>query len=134
MRVRLLKRQRQERSYWERASDIVDLGGGTYGVVGQRRHQKRKPVNAWYLRMDGSGEVVSQWHEPDYVNSSGRNDGLYNIVLLPDGETWSLWDLRMMEMETANIYGHSMQKQAKRSGTLAIMSLGEDTCRDVQCS
>ena len=37
--------------------------------------------------MDGSGEVVSQWHEPDYVNSSGRNDGLYNIVLLPDGET-----------------------------------------------
>ena len=74
-------------SYWERASDIVDLGDGTYGVVGQRRHQKRKPSNAWYIRMDGSGEVVSQWHEPDYVNSSGRNDGLYNIVLLPDGET-----------------------------------------------
>ena len=37
--------------------------------------------------MDGSGNVVSEWHEPDYVNSSGRNDALYNLVLLPDGET-----------------------------------------------
>tara|TARA_Y100001970_G_C14200259_1_gene840686 strand:+ start:881 stop:2143 length:1263 start_codon:yes stop_codon:yes gene_type:complete len=74
-------------SYWESAWDIVDIGDGTYGVVGKRRHQKRKPSNAWYLRMDGSGAVISQWHEPDYINSSGRNDGLYNLILLPDGET-----------------------------------------------
>ena len=74
-------------SYWESAWDIVDIGDGTYGVVGRRRHQKRKPSNAWYLRMDGSGAVISQWHEPDYINSSGRNDGLYNLILLPDGET-----------------------------------------------
>ena len=74
-------------SYWESAWDIVDIGDGTYGVVGRRRHQKRKPSNAWYLRMDGSGAVISQWHEPDYINSSGRNDGLYNLILLPGGET-----------------------------------------------
>ncbi len=74
-------------SYWESAWDIVEIGDGTYGVVGRRRHQKRKPSNGWYLRMNGSGEVLSQWHEPDYVNSSGRNDALYNIILLPDGQT-----------------------------------------------
>jgi len=74
-------------SFWESAYDIVDLRDGTYGVAGRRRHQKRKPSNAWYLRMDVSGDVISQWHEPDYVNSSGRNDALYNLVLLPDGET-----------------------------------------------
>ena len=37
--------------------------------------------------MDESGNVVSEWHEPDYVNSSGRNDALYNLVLLSDRET-----------------------------------------------
>ena len=74
-------------SYWESAFDIVDIGDGTYGLAGRRRHQKRKPSNAWYIRMDESGNVVSEWHEPDYVNSSGRNDALYNLVLLPDRET-----------------------------------------------
>ena len=74
-------------SYWESAFDIVDIGDGTYGLAGRRRHQKRKPSNAWYIRMDESGNVVSEWHEPDYVNSSGRNDALYNLVLLSDRET-----------------------------------------------
>ncbi len=74
-------------SYWESAYDIVDIGDGTYGLAGRRRHERRKPSNAWYIRMDESGNVVSEWHEPDYVNSSGRNDALYNLVLLPDGET-----------------------------------------------
>ena len=83
----VLEESKTGESYWESAYDIVDLGDGTYGLAGRRRHQKRKPVNAWYIRMDGSGNVVSQWHEPDYVNSSGRNDALYNLVLLPDGET-----------------------------------------------
>ena len=83
----VLEESKTGESYWESAYDIVDIGDGTYGLAGRRRHEKRKPVNAWYIRMDGSGNVVSEWHEPDYVNSSGRNDALYNLVLLPDGET-----------------------------------------------
>jgi len=83
----LLQESKTGESFWESAWDIVEIGDGTYGVVGRRRHQKRKPSNGWYLRFDGSGNVVSQWHEPDYVNSSGRNDGLYNLIMLPDGET-----------------------------------------------
>ena len=73
-------------SYWESALDIVDLGDGTYGLAAKRRHEKRRPINAWYLRMDESGNVISEWHEPDYVNSSGRGDILYNIILLDDGQ------------------------------------------------
>ena len=83
----LLQESKIGESFWESAWDIVEIGDGTYGIVGRRRHQKRKPSNGWYLRLDGSGNVVSQWHEPDYVNSSGRNDGLYNLIMLPDGET-----------------------------------------------
>ena len=74
-------------SYWESAYDIIDINDGTYGIAGRRRHERRKPTNAWYIRMDESGNIISQWHEPDYVNSSGRNDALYNLALMPDGET-----------------------------------------------
>ena len=74
-------------SYWEIAYDIVDLGDGTYGLAGKKRHQRQKPINAWYLRMDGSGNVISEWNEPDYVNSSGRGDILYDLILSPDGQT-----------------------------------------------
>ncbi len=65
----------------------IQRNDGTYGLVGRRRHEKRKPVKSWYIRMDESGNVISEWHEPDYVISSGRNDALYNLVLLPDGQT-----------------------------------------------
>ena len=74
-------------SYWEGAYDIVDLGDGTYGLAGKKRHQRQKPINAWYLRMDGSGNVISEWNEPDYVNSSGRGDILYDLILSADGQT-----------------------------------------------
>ena len=74
-------------SYWEIAYDIVDLGDGTYGLAGKKRHQRQKPINAWYLRMDGSGNVISEWNEPDYVNSSGRGDILYDLILSPDEQT-----------------------------------------------
>ena len=74
-------------SYWEIAYDIVDLGDGTYGLAGKKRHQRQKPINAWYIRMDGSGNVISEWNEPDYVNSSGRGDILYDLILSPDEQT-----------------------------------------------
>ena len=83
----VLEESKTGESYWESAWDIVEIGDGTYGVVGRRRHEKRKPSNGWYLRMNGSGNVVSQWHEPDYINSSGRNDALYNLIILSDGQT-----------------------------------------------
>jgi len=83
----ILEDSKTGESHWESAYDIVDIGDGTYGIAGRRRHERRKPTNAWYLRMDGTGDIVSQWHETDYVNSSGRNDALYNLIMMPDGET-----------------------------------------------
>ena len=83
----VLQESKTGESYWESAYDIIDINDGTYGIAGRRRHERRKPTNAWYIRMDESGNIISQWHEPDYVNSSGRNDALYNLALMPDSET-----------------------------------------------
>ena len=74
-------------SYWESAVDVIDLGNGTYGVAGRKRHTRNKPVNAWFLKMDESGNILSEWDEPDYVNNSGRGDQLSNLVLSEDGST-----------------------------------------------
>ena len=83
----LLEETKTGGAYWESAYDIIDLGDGTYGLAGKKRHEKRKPVNAWYIKMDGSGNVISEWNEPDYINSSGRNDALWGLILLPDKQT-----------------------------------------------
>jgi outer membrane protein assembly factor BamB len=74
-------------SYWESAVDVIDLYNGTYGVAGRKRHTRNKPVNAWLLKMDANGNVLSEWDEPDYVNNSGRGDQLSNLVLSEDGST-----------------------------------------------
>tara|TARA_A100001035_G_scaffold260776_1_gene239278 strand:- start:611 stop:970 length:360 start_codon:yes stop_codon:yes gene_type:complete len=37
--------------------------------------------------MDESGNILSEWDEPDYVNNSGRGDQLSNLVLSEDGST-----------------------------------------------
>ena len=44
-------------------------------------------MNAWFLKMDESGNILSEWDEPDYVNNSGRGDQLSNLVLSEDGST-----------------------------------------------
>jgi len=74
-------------SYWESAVDVIDLYNGSYGVAGRKRHTRNKPVNAWLLKMDVSGNVLSEWDEPDYVNNSGRGDQLSDLVLSEDGST-----------------------------------------------
>ena len=74
-------------SYWESAVDVIDLYNGSYGVAGRKRHTRNKPVNAWLLKMDVNGNVLSEWDEPDYVNNSGRGDQLSNLVLSEDGST-----------------------------------------------
>ena len=74
-------------SYWESAVDVIDLYNGLYGVAGRKRHTKNKPVNAWLLKMDVNGNVLSEWDEPDYVNNSGRGDQLSDLVLSEDGST-----------------------------------------------
>ena len=58
-------------SYWESAVDVIDLYNGTYGVAGRKRHTRNKPVNAWLLKMDVNGNILSEWDESDYVNNSG---------------------------------------------------------------
>ena len=83
----VLEETKTGESYWESAFDIIDLGDGTYGLAGRKRHQRQKPVNAWYLRMDGSGNVISEWNEPDYVNHSLRGDQLNDLILSEDGST-----------------------------------------------
>ena len=72
-------------SYWESAVDVIDLYNGSYGVAGRKRHTRNKPVNAWFLKMDVNGNIISEWDEPDYVNNSGRGDQLSNLVLSEDG-------------------------------------------------
>ncbi len=74
-------------SYWESAVDVIDLYNGSYGVAGRKRHTRNKPVNAWLLKMDVNGNVLSEWDEPDYVNNSGRGDQLSDLVLSEDGST-----------------------------------------------
>ena len=37
--------------------------------------------------MDGSGNVISEWNEPDYVNHSARGDHVYDLILSEDGST-----------------------------------------------
>ena len=74
-------------SYWESAVDVIDLYNGSYGVAGRKRHTRNKPVNAWFLKMDVNGNIISEWDEPDYVNNSGRGDQLSNLVLSEDGST-----------------------------------------------
>ena len=74
-------------SYWESAVDVIDLYNGLYGVAGRKRHTRNKPVNAWLLKMDVNGNVLSEWDEPDYVNNSGRGDQLSDLVLSEDGST-----------------------------------------------
>ena len=71
--------------------------------------------------MDESGNVVSEWHEPDYVNSSGRNDALYNLVLLPDRETVVALGYKD-DGSGDSQYGRLMQKQVRRFGVLATTS------------
>ena len=73
--------------YWESAVDVIDLYNGSYGVAGRKRHTRNKPVNAWLLKMDVNGNVLSEWDEPDYVNNSGRGDQLSDLVLSEDGST-----------------------------------------------
>ena len=74
-------------SYWESAVDVIDLYNGSYGVAGRKRHTRNKPVNAWFLKMDVNGNIISEWNETDYVNNSGRGDQLSNLVLSEDGST-----------------------------------------------
>ena len=74
-------------SYWESAVDVIDLGIGKYGVAGRKRHTKNKPVNAWFLKVDENGTILSEWNEPDYVNNSGRGDQLSDLILSEDGST-----------------------------------------------
>ena len=74
-------------SYWESAVDVIDLGNEKYGVAGRKRHTKNKPVNAWFLKMDENGTILSEWNEPDYVNNSGRGDQLSDLILSEDGST-----------------------------------------------
>ena len=74
-------------SYWESAVDVIDLYNGSYGVAGRKRHTRNKPVNAWLLKMDVNGNVLSEWDEPDYVKNSGRGDQLSDLVLSEDGST-----------------------------------------------
>ena len=83
----VLEESKTGESYWESAYDIIDLQDGTYGLAGKKRHQRQKPINAWYIRMDGYGNVLSEWNEPDYVNNSGRGDALYSLILMPDRQT-----------------------------------------------
>ena len=74
-------------SYWESAVDVIDLENGFYGVAGRKRHTRNKPVNAWFLKMDSNGNILSEWDEPDYINNSGRGDQLNNLVLSKDRST-----------------------------------------------
>ena len=74
-------------SFWESAVDVIDLYNGSYGVAGRKRHTRNKPINAWLLKMDVNGNVLSEWDEPDYVNNSGRGDQLSDLVLSEDGST-----------------------------------------------
>ena len=60
----VLEESKTGASFWESGFDIVGIGDGTYGVAGRRRHEKRKPSNAWYVRMDGSGNVCLLYTSP----------------------------------------------------------------------
>ena len=53
-------------SYWEFAVDVIDLYNGSYGVARRKRQNSNKPVNAWFLKMDVNGNIISYWYDPDY--------------------------------------------------------------------
>ena len=62
----MIAKNKIEDSYWESAVDVIDLYNGSYRVAGRKRQTRNKPVNAWFLKMDVNGNIISQWNEPDY--------------------------------------------------------------------
>ena len=46
-------------SYWESAVDVIDIYVGFYGVARRKRQTRNKPVNAWFLKMDVNGNIIS---------------------------------------------------------------------------
>ena len=46
-------------SYWESAVDVIDLYNGSYRVAGRKRQTRNKPVNAWFLKIDVNGNIIS---------------------------------------------------------------------------